>query len=200
MTRPMLVALYLRVSTNDGGQDARNQVLALRRFAKQQGWRIFCEYKDEASATNGERAAFRRMWDDAAQHRFDLLLFWSLDRLTREGTFKTLTYLERLSGLGIKFKSYTEQYIDSLGTFSEAIIGILAAIAKQERIRISERTKAGLERARRQGKRLGRPATMLDVRKARALRAQGLSLRAVAQRLHVSPALVLHRLRKAGTR
>jgi DNA invertase Pin-like site-specific DNA recombinase len=200
VTRPILAALYLRVSTNDGGQDARNQLIALRRFAQQQGWRVFREYRDEASASNGERAGFRSMWNDAAHHRFDLLLFWSLDRLTREGTFKTLTYLERLSSLGIKFKSYTEQYIDSLGTFSEAIIGILAAIAKQERIRISERTKAGLERARRQGKRLGRPATILDVRKARALRSQGLSLRAVAERLHVSPALVLYRLRKERAR
>jgi DNA invertase Pin-like site-specific DNA recombinase len=69
----------------------------------------------------------------------------------------TLTYLKRLGDHGIKFKSYTEQYIDSLGVFGDAIIGILAAVAQQERIRISERTKAGLERARKQGKSLGRP-------------------------------------------
>ncbi len=68
-----------------------------------------------------------------------------------------LQYLRRLSDLGIKFKSYTEQYVDSLGVFSEAIIGILAAVAQQERILISERTKAGLERVRKKGKRLGRP-------------------------------------------
>jgi len=65
--------------------------------------------------------------------------------------------LRRLSDLGIKFKSYTEQYVDSLGVFGEAIIGILAAVAQQERIRLSERTKAGLERVRKKGKRLGRP-------------------------------------------
>ena len=76
--------------------------------------------------------------------------------MTREGTFATLQYLRRLSDLGIKFKSYTEQYVDSLGVFGEAIIGILAAV-EQERIRISERTKAGLERVRKKGKRLGRP-------------------------------------------
>jgi DNA invertase Pin-like site-specific DNA recombinase len=97
------------------------------------------------------------MWKEAEAHRFDCLLFWSLDRLTREGTFATLQYLRRLSDLGIKFKSYTEQYVDSLGVFGEAIIGILAAVAQQERIRISERTKAGLERVRKKGKRLGRP-------------------------------------------
>jgi DNA invertase Pin-like site-specific DNA recombinase len=69
------------------------------------------------------------MWADVAKHRFDLLLFWSLDRLTREGTYKTLTYLRRLTDSGVKFKSYTEQYIDSLGAFSDAIIGVLAAAA-----------------------------------------------------------------------
>jgi DNA invertase Pin-like site-specific DNA recombinase len=97
------------------------------------------------------------MWKDAAGHRFDVLLFWSLDRLTREGTLATLTYLRRLKDQGIAFKSYTEQYIDSLGVFSDAIIGILGAIAEQERIRISDRTKAGLARVRAKGVRLGRP-------------------------------------------
>ena len=92
------------------------------------------------------------MWADVARHRFDLLLFWSLDRLTREGTYKTLTYLRRLTDSGVKFKSYTEQYIDSLGAFSDAIIGVLAAVAAQERIRISERTKAGLARVRAQAR------------------------------------------------
>jgi transposase len=112
---------------------------------------------DEVSAKNGHRTGFKRMWKDAAGHRFDVLLFWSLDRLTREGTLATLTYLRRLKDQGIAFKSYTEQYIDSLGVFSDAIIGILGAIAEQERIRISDRTKAGLARVRAKGVRLGRP-------------------------------------------
>lgn len=194
--KPLLVALYLRVSKDDRSQDVRNQRVALRRFARQQGWRIFREYTDAASAKNGDRPGFRCMWEDAARHRFDVLLFWSLDRLTREGVLPTLQYLRRLEDNGVRFKSYTEQYVDSLGVFGPAIIGILAAVAQQERIRISERTKAGLERARRQGKRLGRPSKALDVPKARALRAQGLSLRAVAARLGASPALVLQRLKK----
>jgi DNA invertase Pin-like site-specific DNA recombinase len=130
-----------------------------------QGWIITAEYTDELSAKNGNRAGFRAMWRDAEAHRFDCLLFWSLDRLTREGTFATLQYLRRLSDLGIKFKSYTEQYVDSLGVFGEAIIGILAAVAQQERIRISERTRAGLARVRKQGQRLGRPA-LQDLSKA----------------------------------
>jgi DNA invertase Pin-like site-specific DNA recombinase len=145
-------AIYARVSTDDKGQDPLNQLLQLREFAAQQGWNIVFEFTDELSARNGNRPGFQAMWKAAEAHRFDVLLFWSLDRLTREGTLATLQYLRRLSDLGIKFKSYTEQYIDSLGIFSDAIIGILAAVAQQERIRLSDRTKAGLARKRAEGK------------------------------------------------
>src|SRR6185312_9713412 len=116
----MRIAIYARVSTDDKGQDPLNQVLQLRDFAAKQGWTITREYADEASARNSDRPGFSKMWEDAAKHRFDLLLFWSLDRLSREGTYKTLSYLRRLTDSGIQFKSYTEQYIDSLGAFSEA--------------------------------------------------------------------------------
>jgi DNA invertase Pin-like site-specific DNA recombinase len=193
----MKVAIYARVSTDDKGQDPLNQLLELREFALRQGWTVVREYTDEATAKNGERTGFKQMWADVAKHGFDLLLFWSLDRLTREGTYKTLTYLRRLSDAGVKFKSYTEQYIDSLGgVFGEAIIGVLAAVAAQERIQISERTKAGLARTRAQGTRLGRPVKPVDIRKARRLRAAGLSLREVAQKLRVSPALVCNLLNR----
>jgi DNA invertase Pin-like site-specific DNA recombinase len=191
----MRVALYTRVSTDDKGQDPLNQLLQLRDFAVRQGWTVIREYTDGASAKNGDRIGFKQLWADVGKHKFDLLLFWSLDRLTREGTYKTLSYLQRLTDAGIKFKSYTEQYIDSLGAFSDAIIGVLAAVAAQERIRISERTKAGLARARARGVRLGRPAAKMDIRKARQLRAHGLSLRAIATKLRVSPALVYQRLK-----
>jgi DNA invertase Pin-like site-specific DNA recombinase len=134
-----------------------NQLLQLRDFAAKQGWIVVAEYTDEQSAKNGNRPGFKAMWKDAERHRFDCLLFWSLDRLTREGTLATLNYLKRLRDQGIAFKSYSEQYVDSLGVFADAIIGILAAVAQQERIRLSDRTKAGLQRVRAQGKRLGRP-------------------------------------------
>jgi DNA invertase Pin-like site-specific DNA recombinase len=191
----MKVAIYARVSTDDKGQDPLNQLLELREFAARQGWTVVREYTDEATAKNGERTGFKDMWADVGKHRFDLLLFWSLDRLTREGTYKTLTYLRRLTDAGVKFKSYTEQYIDSLGAFSDAIIGVLAAVAAQERIRISERTKAGLARTRAQGTRLGRPAKAVDIRKLRKLRAAGMSLREIAFRLRVSPAFVCLKLK-----
>jgi DNA invertase Pin-like site-specific DNA recombinase len=190
MKSELRVAVYARVSTDDKGQDPLNQLLELREFAVRQGWAVVHEYIDEATAKNGERPAFKQMWVDVAKHRFDILLFWSLDRLTREGTYKTLTYLRRLTDAGVKFKSYTEQYIDSLGAFSDAIIGVLAAVAAQERIRISERTKAGLARTRAQGTKLGRPTAEVDLRKLRRLRDRGETMRSIAQKLRVSPALV----------
>ena len=196
MKPALRVAIYSRVSTDDRGQDATNQLRELRRFAAVQGWRVRAEYTDAATASNGDRRAFRRMWQDAQRHRFDLLLFWSLDRLTREGPLATLQYLRRLADNGIRFKSYTEQYVDSLGVFGPAIIGVLAAVAQQERIRISERTKAGLARVRAAGVVLGRPPKQLDVRRALQLRRRGWSLRALASRFGVSPALVWARLEK----
>jgi DNA invertase Pin-like site-specific DNA recombinase len=145
-------AIYARVSTDDKGQDPLNQLLQLREFAARQSWEVVAEYTDEASAKNGERKGFKALFTDAARRRFDVLLFWSLDRLTREGTFKTHCYLKQLTDAGVKFKSFTEQYVDSLGVFGDAIIGLLAAMAQQERIRISDRTKAGIARAKAQGR------------------------------------------------
>lgn len=169
------VALYSRVSTRDRGQDVENQLAQLRTFAAHQGWTIVHEYVDHESGKTSDRAQFQRLFADASQGRFDILLFWSLDRLTREGVFPTLQHLTRLTGYGIQWRSYTEQYLDSTGIFRDAVIGILATIARQERLRISERTKAGLERARRQGKTLGRPRVQLDVEHLRKLRSQGVT-------------------------
>jgi DNA invertase Pin-like site-specific DNA recombinase len=88
------------------------------------------------------------------QHRavnFDLVLFRSLDRLSREGVLQTLTHLQTLTSYGVGWKSYTEQCLDSCGMFRDTVLSILATIANQERVSLSERTIAGLERARKQG-------------------------------------------------
>ena len=82
------------------------------------------------------------MLDDAARRRIDLVVFWALDRLTREGPHRTLLYLERLSSSGVKFRSFTEPMIDTTTAVGELLIPILAWVAKQERQRISDRTKA----------------------------------------------------------
>lgn len=92
----------------------------------------------------------------ASQREFDCLLFWRLDRLSREGTVEPLNHLQRLTECEVNYRSFTEQYLDSAGMFKEAVTGMLAAVAKQERVRLSERTIAGLQRAEAQG-RVGGP-------------------------------------------
>ncbi len=94
----------------------------------------------------------------ASQRKFDILLFWALDRLSREGVARTIQYLEQLQAWGCGWRSYTQPFLDTGNEMTTSIVlAVLSAMAKQERIVISERTKAGLARVRRQGKRLGRP-------------------------------------------
>jgi DNA invertase Pin-like site-specific DNA recombinase len=184
------VALYGRTSTKDKGQDVENQLTQLREFAARQGWHIAHEFVDRESGSTADRTEFRAMFRAASQRKFDVLLFWSLDRLSREGVLETLQHLNRLASYGVNYRSFTEQYFDSCGIFKDAVISILATIAKQERIRISERVKAGLDRARRQGKRLGRPRVVVDGARMACLRAQGRTVREIANELGYSRSLV----------
>ena len=134
-------AIYSRVSTSK--QESDNQLVQLRNFASTMGWHVVAEYVDQVTGKHADRPEFQHMFGDASQRRFDVLLFWSLDRLSREGALETLQHLNRLTGYGIQWRSLTEQYLDSTGMFREAVISILAVVAKQERIRLSERTRAG---------------------------------------------------------
>jgi DNA invertase Pin-like site-specific DNA recombinase len=186
MNAVILVAIYARISTRDKGQDFSNQLLALREFAAKQGWLIYHEYVDQVTGSTDERPQFQQMFQDASQRKFDVLLFWSLDRLSREGVLETLQHLQRLTNYGVAWRSFTEQYLDSTGIFREAVIGILAAIAKQERVRLGERTRAGLERVRRSGVKLGRPTARADVPLIRALREAGRSWSEISRRTGLS--------------
>jgi DNA invertase Pin-like site-specific DNA recombinase len=142
------------------------------------------------SGTKSDRQAFLRMFEDARLKRFDMVLFWALDRFSREGVSKTLQHLELLDSYGVGWKSFTEQYLDSTGMFKEAVIAILAVIAKQEHARLSERVVAGLRRAQKEGKTLGRPRAILNREKVRTMHAQGHTVRAIAAKVGVSKSLV----------
>src|ERR1039458_8010006 len=153
----MNIALYSRVSTKDKGQDVENQLKQLREFCAKQEWHVVAQYIDHASGNRSDREQFLAMFSAASRREFDCVLFWSLDRFSREGVYETLQYLQRLTSCGVGYRSFTEQYLDSCGFFRDAVISILATIAKQERVRLSERTLAELARARAQGRVGGRP-------------------------------------------
>lgn len=181
------VVLYARVSTKDGRQSTDNQLAQLRDFCGKQGWQITAEFVDHASGKRSDREQFQKMFAAASRREFNLVLFWSLDRFSREGVSATLRHLEQLTAYGVDYKSFTEQYLDSCGMFRDAVISILATIAKQERVRLSERTVAGLERARAKGKIGGRKAFSGDIRaKVFELRESGLAMAKIAAELGVS--------------
>jgi DNA invertase Pin-like site-specific DNA recombinase len=161
----MKIAIYARVSKSDESQDPQNQLAPLRDYAKAIGGDIISEYVDLASGKSTDRENFLMVLSDADKRKFDLLLIWALDRFSREGISNTLGYLERLKRNGIAIKSLKESWLDTQDVgLGQLLLAIFSWVAQQERLRIVERTKAGLERARREGKRLGRPAGKSDSR------------------------------------
>jgi Site-specific recombinases, DNA invertase Pin homologs len=154
-------ALYLRVSTADGEQTEDNQRRELREFLDTEGYNLAAEYVDHESGRKGrrEREAFDRMFRAAENREFDILVFWSLDRFSREGIRKTISYLKQLDALGVDFRSYTEPYLNTdHELISHILLAVMSYFNEYEDEKISRRTKAGLERAREQGKQIGRPS------------------------------------------
>lgn len=153
----MRVAMYLRVSTDDKGQTVENQRLPLCEFCAAQGWTEVAEYADEASATDLRgRVQWRRLLDDCAKRKVDLVLVWRLDRAFRSVLDAAQT-LERLRAWGVGLRSYQEPWLDTTSPFGEALYYITVAYAQLERGILRERVKAGMDRAKREGKHVGRP-------------------------------------------
>ncbi|MGH9666213.1 MAG: recombinase family protein [Bryobacteraceae bacterium] len=181
----MKAAIYARVSTRDKGQDTENQLLQLREYCARQSW-VAEEYVDHVSGKHANRDAFKRLFDDASKRKFDVVLVWALDRFTREGVYETFDHVRRLNLHGVAFESYTEAHFRTTGPAGELMLAIAAWIAKQERLRISERTKAGVARAKRDGKHCGRPKRVFRRDRALELHRSGRSLREIGTELGVS--------------
>ncbi len=185
------VALYARVSTTDQSTDS--QLLDLRRYVHERGWNIFKEYVDEGiSGTKDSRPALNELMNDAKKRRFDVVLVWRFDRFARS-TKHLILALEEFKNLGIDFVSYQEN-IDTSSPLGSAIFTIISAVAQLERDIIAERVKAGLRRARENGKKLGRPSKKVDRCEIRRLRSEGRSLRQIAAELDVSKNTVARHL------
>jgi DNA invertase Pin-like site-specific DNA recombinase len=190
-------ALYLRVSTVD--QHPQTQGIDLRQFAKQRGYEIVQEYVDHGvSGTKVRRPALDQLLKDANRHKFDAVLVWSSDRLARS-TKHFLQVLDELSELGIQFLSQREA-IDTEGPLGRAIVVIISAIAELERSLIVERVRAGMRRAKLEGRRIGR--TPLDVDRTALVRDRlsGMSLTHVAKKYGLSRASVVRFAREAQIR
>ena len=152
----MKVAIYARVSTSDKDKDPETQLMPLRDFCAAQGWEVADEYVDHAPANDqAHRLRWRDLLDDAAKRRFSVVLVFKLDRAFRsvKHMHDTLAAWELV---GVSFKSLREQF-DTSTALGRLLLNLLAALAEFELELIRERVKAGMDRARRQGRQIGRP-------------------------------------------
>jgi DNA invertase Pin-like site-specific DNA recombinase len=188
-TTKIIAGIYARVSTKDKGQDTENQLTQLRRYAEAQNWEVV-EYIDHETGKHANRAAVQKLFEDASRRKINMVLVWALDRFTREGVAETFLHIKRLLEYGAQFDSLTEPHFRTTGMAGELMIAIAAWIAKQERARISERTKAGLATARAKGKQLGRRWKVFPRDKAIQMRKDGISWRAIARELGVGQSTI----------
>lgn len=154
---------------------------------------------DRASGAKADRKEFAHLFQDAARRRFDLVLFWSLDRFSRESIVKTLQQLNMLTHYGVKYRSLQEPFIDTTHPFGDLLAAFVAKIAEMERDRIRECVKAGLDKARSQGKQLGRPKLVFDRSKVLHMHEQGKSYAEIATILGLSSKMTVYRVLRAAS-
>lgn len=162
----MNVCIYIRVST--GMQDNTNQLAVLIEWTNQRGYEVVKVYEEEESAwKNGHQKELGNLITDARKRKFQAVLVWALDRLSKEGALAILSLVQKLSVHGVKVLSYQESWTEAPGEMSELLYALTGWVARMESQRRSERTKAGLARVKAQGKRLGRPPGAKDKRRRR---------------------------------
>jgi DNA invertase Pin-like site-specific DNA recombinase len=177
------VGIYARVSTKD--QTTDNQLLDLRKYCIARGWQIISESVDEGlSGAKDDRPQLKAIMGLARKRKIDILLVWRFDRFARS-LANLVNSLEELRGLGVDFASYQEN-IDTTTAQGKMLFGIFASIAEFERSLIVERVKAGLRRAKAQGKEPGPRRATVDLHILQQLRQNGQSIRQMAVSLSVS--------------
>jgi DNA invertase Pin-like site-specific DNA recombinase len=192
--------LYARVSTRKerGLQNPETQLRQLREFADSQNWDVTAEFIDHESGSKSDRPQFLAMMHAASKRQFDILLFWSVDRFSREGIVPVLTNLKRLSSYGVRYRSYQEPFIDTTSEFGDLLAAFVAKIAELEHKRIRARINAGLDRARAKGVTLGRKRLVFDRSKVWAMKDKGHSIREISEALKLSHGTVQRALQARG--
>jgi DNA invertase Pin-like site-specific DNA recombinase len=176
---PTRIAIYLRVSKDDGSQTTDNQRPACEQMATARG-EIVKVYEEQASAVK-HRPAYEAMLADAKRGAYDVLVIWRIDRFGRS-MVRNVSDVTELDRIGVQVVSVCEPWLDTGSPARGLLVAVFSWVAEEERRVLVERTKAGLARARRQGKRLGRPKRRVDVDEAlRLLAVEGTSQRAVAR-------------------
>ena len=197
----MKSALYIRVSTQK--QNDTNQEDQLRTWAGNLGFEVTAVFSDTASGRRADRAAVAQLLKAAYQREFDCVLFWSLDRLSREGIKPMLGYLEEIKRAGGRVMSFRESWVDTASPVWDLLVAVVAWVAQQETEQLRARVLAGLARARlrgtRSGKPIGRPARQIDVNEVTRRRADGQSWRRIAKALKVPSRTLRGRAGKALT-
>lgn len=151
----MKAVIYLRVSTTE--QDTANQLPALEDYAKRRGFEVVRVYSETETAWKaGHQTELARLYQDARRGRFEIVLVWALDRLSREGALAILSLVDKLKRYGARVISYQESWTEAPGDLAEVLYAITGWVARMESQRRSERTKAGLEKARAKGKPIGK--------------------------------------------
>jgi DNA invertase Pin-like site-specific DNA recombinase len=203
------VALYARVSTPESDkkklrdsdrakQDPETQLVKLRHYANAMEWEIVETYIDRASGADSNRAAMTEMMKEARRHKFDTILCVRLDRITRSLS-NLLSTIEDLERWNIRLVC-TDQMIETGNATGKLLVHLLGALAEFERELIRERIRDGMNRARAEGKRVGRPERAVDTRGVGELRAQGKSYRKIAEELGVPEATLRRRVKREAPR
>ena len=188
--------LYMRVTTVD--QILATQLHDLRALAAQRGFEIVHEYPDKISGTKARRPGLDQLLADARRGQFDVLLVWACDRVARS-VKHFLEVLDEMNRLEIEFVSFREN-LDTGGALGRAIVVIISVVAELERSLIVERVRAGMRRARLEGRHIGRPALDLDRPAILQQRAHGQSLGQIAKTFLISRATVARIIKEAGTK
>lgn len=184
----MRAAIYARVSTTNHGQDVNLQLRELREYCERRGFEIAGEYTDSASGAKDSRPELNRLMADVHERKCDAVLVWKLDRFGRS-LRHLVNALADLESLGVSFVSLKDN-LDLSTPSGRLMFQIIGAMAEFERALIQDRVKAGLRNARAKGQKLGRPRKVVDRARIVRLRAQGRSLREIADELGYSRSLV----------